>query len=245
MRQLPLLTVLVLFLVPFEVSAQGWPPEIKNLKVLPADKPAGEVIAAMRGFTMALGVRCQHCHVGEEGQRINEFDFASDEKPAKEIARSMLRMTAAINEGHLSKLDLPAGLEVQCVTCHRGTTQPEQLSALVLRTAVDDGIDSAISKYQELRLEYYGSGSYDFSESALVQSGEALLEQGRFKEAARILELNLEHHPESNWTAGTLASAYEQSDRKADALAIWKRMLEKQPDDARIKSEIKRLETSG
>ncbi len=46
-----------------------------------------QVINVMRGFAMGLGVRCEHCHVGEPGQPLGSFDFVSDEKPTKEKAR--------------------------------------------------------------------------------------------------------------------------------------------------------------
>ena len=51
----------------------------------------------MRNFTSALGVRCQFCHVGQEGQPLAPFDFASDQKRNKLVARQMLRMVAEIN----------------------------------------------------------------------------------------------------------------------------------------------------
>ena len=61
----------------------------------------GEVTQVMRGFTRALGVRCQHCHVGE-GNDLSKFDFASDAKPQKEIARKMMLMATDINGKHLA-----------------------------------------------------------------------------------------------------------------------------------------------
>ena len=33
----------------------------------------------MPGFTRALGVRCSYCHVGEEGESLSTYDFASDD----------------------------------------------------------------------------------------------------------------------------------------------------------------------
>lgn len=240
------LVLLVLFTCSALVSGQGWPPEIKNLKVFPADTPAEQVIGRMRDFTFALGVRCQYCHVGEEGQPINEFDFAVDQKETKKRARAMLRMTQAINGQHLSQLEGERhGLEVACVTCHRGSPRPEQLSQVLARMAAEEGIDAAIVKYGELREEYYGSGTFDFGEASLVQAAETLLETERADDAARLLELNLEHHADSQWTAGTLAGVYEKLDRKADALAVWKRLLESMPGNPRVLQQIKRLEDAG
>jgi hypothetical protein len=67
-----------------------------------------------------------------------EMDFASDDKDTKKTARVMLQMVAAINHDYISKLP-PAQtppFQVQCVTCHHGSTQPRQLTS-VLAEAID------------------------------------------------------------------------------------------------------------
>ncbi len=82
---------------------QGPPPKPKNLKVLPEDIDHDRLIAIMRGFSGALGVRCTHCHVGQEGDP-RSMDFASDDKDEKKTAREMLKMTEAINSEYISKI---------------------------------------------------------------------------------------------------------------------------------------------
>ena len=67
-------------------------------------------------------MRCTHCHVGEEGKPLSTFDFASDAKTEKAIARAMMRMVHRINSA-----DLRSGSgasKVTCFTCHRGATKP-------------------------------------------------------------------------------------------------------------------------
>jgi hypothetical protein len=84
----------------------------------------------MKGFAQQLGVRCEHCHVGE-GNDLSKFDFASDEKPTKATARKMLRMTMALNE-QVAALNIPpaagapatTGPKITCYTCHRGEKKP-------------------------------------------------------------------------------------------------------------------------
>ncbi|MEZ4698544.1 MAG: c-type cytochrome [Rhodothermales bacterium] len=97
--------VLVLLSAP-QASAQRfeWPDNPKNLTVLPDTITGQQLGQIMRGFTRALGVRCEHCHVGEPGQSLAEFDFASDDKEAKETARVMIKMVQAINGDYLSQL---------------------------------------------------------------------------------------------------------------------------------------------
>jgi len=68
-------------------------------------------------------VRCTYCHVGEEGKPLSTFDFASDAKEKKKIARDMLRMAHRLNT------DLPGitgdpSARITCYTCHRGSTKP-------------------------------------------------------------------------------------------------------------------------
>ena len=82
-------------------------PPPKNLKIL---KPEN-LMETMQAFRVALGVRCDFCHV--------QGDFASDEKPHKNIARQMLEMTHQING------NFPDGkIHVTCYTCHRGAEEP-------------------------------------------------------------------------------------------------------------------------
>ena len=89
----------VLLLLPsyFAPSARAqprwsWPEKSKNLKVLPKNTPPEKLRAVMTGFTRSLGVRCSHCHVGEEGKPLDTYDFASDKNEKKAVARGMLKM---------------------------------------------------------------------------------------------------------------------------------------------------------
>jgi hypothetical protein len=76
----------------------------------------------MRGFTGALGVQCNYCHV-QEG-RGGRNDMALDEKPAKNTARTMMRLTANANQTLTSAITKPDLQKVDCGTCHRGAAIP-------------------------------------------------------------------------------------------------------------------------
>lgn len=138
---LPLLAIAVLALVayaPAEVETDlssapadttwTWPDRAENLQVLPADTGPFELSQIMRGFTQALGVRCQHCHVGTEEMSLDEFDFVSDDNAHKNVAREMMRMTWAINNDLLANIEglhEAEAMRVNCFTCHRGNVTPE------------------------------------------------------------------------------------------------------------------------
>jgi hypothetical protein len=117
-----------LVLAPPGASAQQtFPPKsFVNLQVLPKDSSAATVVGTMKSFANNLGVRCQFCHVGEEGLPLEQFDFAADVKPAKRTARVMMRLTRDIN----AQLDAALAIagngapRVSCITCHRGKSTP-------------------------------------------------------------------------------------------------------------------------
>lgn len=118
----------------FGVAAAAAHPEhadhMENAEVLPADTPKEEVTALMKHFSQSLGVRCSHCHVGEEGAPLSTYDFSSDDKPAKLQARMMMRLTHAINDSddlpgeHFASLTDMERNRVNCMTCHRGELRP-------------------------------------------------------------------------------------------------------------------------
>src|SRR4051812_13606150 len=81
-------------------------PPFKNLQVFPKDIARPQLLANMRFFSQSLGVRCTFCHVGVEGQPPSTFDFASDAKKEKLIARKMLAMVQRINQQDFGVTDL-------------------------------------------------------------------------------------------------------------------------------------------
>src|SRR5437867_5354710 len=141
------------------------PDKFTNLKVLPKNISKDELLTTMRGFSMGLGVRCDHCHFFQEATRHG--DFASDEKKEKDIARGMMMMVKEINGKLVPRTGVENPVQVRCVTCHHGVAHPQTL-ADVLKGAVEkDGIAAAQPKYKELREKYYGSGAYDFRPASL------------------------------------------------------------------------------
>jgi tetratricopeptide (TPR) repeat protein len=204
-----LLALLVTFAVAAPVSAQ-WPPtSFKNLKVFPKDIPPQELIGQMRGFTRALGVRCTACHVGEEGKPLSTFDFASDEKPAKEKARAMIRMTQDINAVYLAKLERREDppVQVECMTCHHGVREPRKLEDVLANTYDRGGLDSTIVRYNALRERYYGRAAYDFGETPLAEVASHIADGRRPEDAVRIHALNVEMNPKSNFAKRIHASS--------------------------------------
>jgi hypothetical protein len=179
-----------------------WPPDsLINVKVIPKNTPVMQVVGMMRNFAGGLGVRCQFCHVGQEGQPLAQFDFAKDEKRTKLTARQMMRMVEEINR-RLDTLpehaQMTSHVEVTCQTCHRGVSRPMGLEQLIQETAQTSGADSATRAYRALRERYYGRAAYDFGEPTLDIAAFRLARAGKFDEAFAILKLNEEQFPTSS-----------------------------------------------
>lgn len=223
-----------------------WPDRAKNLKVLSKDTPKEKLSATMIGFTRGLGVRCPFCHVGQEGQPLTSFDFVSDQKPTKQIARGMMKMANNINKD-LGKMKFPEPkrVTVACVTCHRGRPRPLTLSDELAGVYEMSGVDSTVARYTMLRERYYGSGAYDFSERSLQELGSSLMTQGHPADAVRIFQLNVEQNPNSSFACSSLADAYAAAGQKDLAIQNYEKaiQLDSRNRDAQEKLKALRGET--
>jgi photosynthetic reaction center cytochrome c subunit len=122
-------------------GAPGAPPaktaaeEFKNIQVL-KNIPADQLIPTMQFIGASLGVECEFCHVGHEMDK--------DDKKAKKTARDMMRMTFAVNQ-----INFSGEREVTCNTCHRGSTHPQAIPAIMTEPpkpgAPDNDHDDAAS----------------------------------------------------------------------------------------------------
>jgi hypothetical protein len=86
----------------------------KNIQTLKGSMTAGRLMIVMKMFSKSLGVDCNHCHV--------QGEFEKDDKPAKETARRMLRLTGVIAREYYN-----GSSPINCYTCHRGQTQPASM----------------------------------------------------------------------------------------------------------------------
>jgi Photosynthetic reaction centre cytochrome C subunit/Tetratricopeptide repeat len=220
-----------------------WPEHPKNLKVLPKDIKSEQLQATMIGFTRALGVRCPFCHVGEEGKPLSTFDFVSDGKLQKQIARRMVLMVGDIHKD-LKKAGLSPGprVNVGCITCHHGRPRPATLAEEMTIAYDKGGIDSAFATYDDLRARFYGRNSYDFGEAGLVEFADALRQKGKIPDAVRVFEKNAEIFPQSLRALEGVASAYEATNQNDKAIATYKKMLEIDPQNRNAQRHLDALQ---
>lgn len=244
MRSLVLTPVFLLLILPVDGVARQfeWPDKSENLTVLPETTSGEELSNVMRSFTSALGVRCSFCHVGEGP--LSEYDFASDEKQAKEKTRVMMRMTGAINKEYIAELadheeEAQERLQVRCITCHRNTARPMMLEDLLAETHAKGGIEETLAGYNELREAYYGGFAYDFRAGTLTTLAQQLAQQGSVDDALKVLDLEIELHDDHTDAYHLQGNIHAEAGRTEQAIASYE--LARKHASPRAKSRYKEL----
>ena len=233
-------------MIPWLLFAQI-PDHYTNLTVLPKTISKEDLMNVMRNFTEGLGVRCNFCHVGEEGKPLSTYDFSSDDKDNKKEARVMLKMVNNINENYLSELKKFGGgnvMQVKCITCHHGLREPKTLAQELNGVIRRKGINDAINTYHDLYKQYYGGFAYNFKDNSLAELTHMLIEEKNYDAAIKISNLNIEQYPNSGLAYFSLGEAYEASGDKAKAIDNVKKSLELSPGNFMFNRKLQQLQSS-
>jgi len=177
-----------------------------------------------------------------------QMDYASDDRKQKQIARAMLVMTNDLN----AKIDAAVHakpttsqprdvVHVQCMTCHRGVTNPQQLSDLLRQTMLGKGEGAAVAQYRELRQRYLDTGAYDFREPVLLGLGRESLAGRKPDDALAWLQLNVEFFPQSAASYIELAKAHVVKRDRDSAIADLTKALALDPANADAKRQLREL----
>jgi len=222
-----------------------------SVEELQAQQAAAAAAAAQQaqnpqGQTPQGGAQGQQAGRGRgrgRGPQGPQMDYAADEKRQKLTARLMLAMTNDINARLATSLRKPAAdvTKVQCATCHRGVTNPAQLSDLLRQTMLGKGEGAAVLQYRELRQQYLDSGAYDFREATLLDLARQSLATQKPDDALAWLQLNVEFYPQSAASYVELARAHVAKRDRDAAVAALTKALAIDPANADAKREQARL----
>jgi len=245
MKLYKVLTISFLFSGSLWAQQWQWPEKPKNLKVLPMGTSPAQLREVMTGFTRGLGIRCSFCHLGEEGQPLDKYDFVSDDKEMKRTTRLMIKLVQTINESQLLKevqKDRAKPITVTCVTCHHGNSKPMLIEDEMLDTIKTKGAAEAVKHYRELRDKFYGGFVYDFRENMLIRVVDKL-DSSHTQDAVEILKLNAEMYPKSAITYFYLGAQYEVLGDKSAAIENYEKTLEINPKNEQAKKKMDKLKS--
>jgi uncharacterized membrane protein len=105
---------------------------------------------------------------------------------------------------------------------------PRKSIAETLSATIDSsGIDRAAQQYHDMKIA--APAIYNFDENELNNLGYALIRTKKFKEAIRVLQLNVEAYPGSSNVYDSLGEAYMDDGNKPLAIANYRKSLELNP----------------
>lgn len=217
-----------------------------NLQVLPADITPEALRDKMFSFGQQVGLRCSKCHNFEADTPMAERDFASDAKELKRVAREMMLMVDGINDT-VSSIDRGSGhtpLNVNCMTCHRGVSQPRQIDEVFNSARSERGLGAAIEEYKSLRKTWYAAGAYDFSAWRLGGMAQEIVDSGNVDDGMRVHALNFELNEDDGSIYFHRAETYEKQGQIENAIRDYGKALEMEPESLSFLSEwITRLQS--
>jgi tetratricopeptide (TPR) repeat protein len=231
-------------------GAQQQPNGFTNLQVWPKDTPRAVILNFMNAFDRSLGITCDYCHV----QRDGKFDFASDEKREKRVARKMILFRDSINVELAAIVDKPvtagptsiearpgAPTRVLCASCHHGLPIPVPLGEVISEAEKTGGVNAGLAKFKELRAKFYGGQQYDFTDYALVGIATTALNQKRPDDAMKYLQANLEYFPKSSQTYQAMAQVKNAKGDKSGAVKDLETAVQLDPQNNQAKNQLQQL----
>jgi tetratricopeptide (TPR) repeat protein len=132
-------------------------------------------------------------------------------------------------------------VEVRCETCHHGLSKPQTTIEALTEAYEDGGVNSAVSKYRELRERYYGSYSYDFGEGQLNEFAMRIARTGQVDDGIAVVNVNLEFFPESGQSYFVLGELYRNQGSKEEAIQNYEKSLEFIPDNPVAQRRLQEL----
>jgi tetratricopeptide (TPR) repeat protein len=117
---------------------------------------------------------------------------------------------------------------------------PRKSIAETLSTTIDSsGIDQALKQYHGLKAA--APATYNFDESELNALGYRLIRANKFKDAIRILQLNVEAYPQSSNVYDSLGEAYKDDGNNKLAIANYRKSLELNPKNGGAVTMLQKL----
>jgi hypothetical protein len=115
------------------------------------------------------------------------------------------------------------------------------ISQTLSATIHAEGVEEAVKQYHALRAS--APATYNFDEGQLNSLGYQLIAVKNFKDAIRILQLNVEAYPKSSNAYDSLGEAYMDAGERALAIANYRKSVELNPKNTNGARMLKKLQT--
>ncbi len=210
-------------------------------------------VAARLMMTMVAAINGDHLHelphehapaAAEHDEGAEEHEHAEPEPAEHEHEEGVEEHEDEAAEPVATASAAAQHREVSCVTCHSGMTRPATLVQELTWAEQDGGLDALQARYNELRDEYFGRGAYDFGARSLVDVAQALVRDDA-DAAMTVVDLNLQHHPESVPTWNLKGQIHAFEDRTDQAIEAYEKSLQIAPNDEQATEALERLRSGG
>ena len=114
-----------------------------------------------------------------------------------------------------------------------------QIDRVFYKTMSAQGLDTAVKQYLELKKNK--PEEFDFQEELLNNLGYQLMGEGKFKEAIRVLQVNVVSYPSSSNVYDSLAEAYMKNGEKTAAIENYEKSLKLDPANTNAVDMLKKL----
>ncbi|HSE37992.1 MAG TPA: serine hydrolase, partial [Blastocatellia bacterium] len=196
-------------------------------------KPAGEQFPQI-GISWFLNRYKEHAVVTHSG---GDTGFVSNLVllPEKKIAVVMMSNydRAPLRVLTNAALDVALGLKPEPVALK------PPIDRVLFKTITSDGLEAAAKQYYELKKNQ--PQAYDFQERHLNNLGYNFINQGKFKEAIRVFQLNVEAYPNSSNVYDSLGESYMRNGDKALAIENYEKSLKLDPGNTGAVEALKKL----
>lgn len=196
-------------------------------------KPAGEQFQQV-GISWFLAKYKDHAVVTHSG---GDTGFVSNLilLPEKNIAVVMMSNydRAPLRAISNAALDVTLGLKPEPIVIKTN------IDRVLFKTISTEGLEAAVKQYYELKKNE--PQAYEFAERFLNILGYNLINQGKLKEAIRVLQLNVEAYPQSSNVYDSLGEAYMLNGDKAPAIENYEKSLKLDPANTNAVEMLKKL----
>lgn len=236
-----LFTILLATFIAPAAYAQNPFSEPKNLQVLPKTMKGDQLRQVMRRFSAAIGQGCAYCHDRVETDDGAHMVWDTDNNDKKRVTREMIKLV-----GHVRQVS--AGLypnnpdhkptAVVCTTCHRGQANPFLIEEVMNNEIASGGTAAAQNKYLELKDQYYGSHTYDFTGFTLAEYANRLIIGGQNDNAIEMAKFGIKQFPKEPYAHEILGNAYMKTGNTAEAIKAYEASLALDPEQNGVKRAL-------